>query len=83
VTINNTYKIQLSLLLAGFEPAIPANERPQTHALDSPKLYTPYNFHFLAVQIIFICVYIANYLYFFTIFFKFLTPYNFKNKHFG
>ena len=22
------------MLLAGFEPAIPANERPQTHALD-------------------------------------------------
>ena len=29
---------------------------------------------FLAVQVIFVCVYITNYLHFFTMFFKFLTP---------
>ena len=31
---HNTYKRQISVPRAGFEPAIPANERPQTYALD-------------------------------------------------
>jgi len=30
----STYKRQTSTPLAGFEPAIPASQRPQTHALD-------------------------------------------------
>ena len=33
---HNTHKRQTSLPLAGFEPAIPTGERPQTHALDRP-----------------------------------------------
>jgi hypothetical protein len=31
---HNTHKRQISMPPAGFEPAIPARERPQTHALD-------------------------------------------------
>jgi hypothetical protein len=31
---HNTYKRQTPIPPAGFEPAIPVNERPQTHALD-------------------------------------------------
>ena len=34
VTTHNTYKRQTSILPAGFEPATPASEWPQTHALD-------------------------------------------------
>ena len=34
LTINNTHKRQASMPPAGFEPAIPASEEPQTHALD-------------------------------------------------
>jgi len=33
-TIRNTYKRQTSMLPVGFEPTIPASERPQTHDLD-------------------------------------------------
>jgi hypothetical protein len=34
VTTYNTHKRQTSMPLAGFEPTIPASERPQTHASD-------------------------------------------------
>jgi hypothetical protein len=34
LTTHNTNKRQTSMPPAGFEPAIPANERPQTHVLD-------------------------------------------------
>jgi len=34
LTTHNTQKGQTSLTPVGFEPAIPASERPQTHALD-------------------------------------------------
>ena len=34
LTTHNTHKRQASMLSAGFEPANPASERPQTHALD-------------------------------------------------
>jgi hypothetical protein len=34
LTTHNTHKRQTSMLPAGFEPAIPASERPQTNALD-------------------------------------------------
>jgi len=34
-TIHNTHMKQISKIPAEFEPAIPASERPQTHALDS------------------------------------------------
>jgi hypothetical protein len=34
LTTHNTQKTQTSLLRAGIEPAIPASELPQTHALD-------------------------------------------------
>jgi len=33
LTTHNPHKRQVSILPARFEPAIPANERPQTHAL--------------------------------------------------
>jgi hypothetical protein len=33
-TANTTLTRQRSMLPAGFEPLIPVNERPQTHALD-------------------------------------------------
>jgi hypothetical protein len=32
---HNTHKRHQSMPLAGFEPTIPASERPQTHALDT------------------------------------------------
>jgi hypothetical protein len=35
---NNTHKRQASMPTAGFELTIPANERPQTHALDSEAI---------------------------------------------
>jgi len=34
LTTNNNHKRKTSMSLAGFEPAIPSSERPQTHALD-------------------------------------------------
>jgi hypothetical protein len=34
LTTHNTYKRQTSMPTAGFEPAIPASERPQTQAID-------------------------------------------------
>jgi hypothetical protein len=34
LTTHNTHKRQTSMPLAGFEPAIPASERPQNYALD-------------------------------------------------
>jgi hypothetical protein len=34
VTIHSTYKRETSMPPKGFEPAIPASERPQTHAFD-------------------------------------------------
>ena len=34
LTTHSTHKRQPSMPLEGFEPAIPASERPQTHALD-------------------------------------------------
>jgi hypothetical protein len=34
MTTHNTHKRQTSMPKAGFEPTIPASERPQTHALD-------------------------------------------------
>jgi hypothetical protein len=34
LTMHNTRKRQISMSLAGFEAAIPASERPQTHVLD-------------------------------------------------
>jgi hypothetical protein len=34
LTTHNTHKRQTSMPPAGFEPAIPASERPQTHALE-------------------------------------------------
>jgi hypothetical protein len=34
LTTHNTHKRQTSMPLAGFKPAIPESERPQTHALD-------------------------------------------------
>ena len=34
LTTHNTHKRQTSMPPAGFEPAIPAREQPQTHALD-------------------------------------------------
>jgi len=33
-TTHNTHKRQASMSPAGFEPAIPASERPESHALD-------------------------------------------------
>jgi len=42
LTTHNIYKRQTSMPPAGFEPAIPASEWPQTHALDNrnvTKLY--------------------------------------------
>ena len=33
-TQHNTHKRQISMPPVGFEPAIPASERPQTNALD-------------------------------------------------
>jgi hypothetical protein len=35
-TTHNNHKRQTSMPPAGFEPAIPASEPPQTHALDWP-----------------------------------------------
>ena len=43
LTTHNTHKRQTSMPPAGFEPAIPASEWPQTHALDRDrhwKIYT-------------------------------------------
>ena len=39
LTTSNTHKRQISIRLAGFEPTIPASERPQTHALDSAAIW--------------------------------------------
>ena len=34
LTTNNTHRRQIFMLQTGFETAIPASERPQTHTLD-------------------------------------------------
>jgi hypothetical protein len=34
LTTNNTHKMETTMSRSGFEPAIPASERPQTHVLD-------------------------------------------------
>jgi hypothetical protein len=34
LTTYNTHKIETAMPPAGFEPAVPASERPQTHHLD-------------------------------------------------
>jgi hypothetical protein len=34
LTAHNSYKRQTSMPPAGFEPAVPADERPKTHSLD-------------------------------------------------
>jgi len=34
LTTHNSHKRQITMPLAGFEPAIPASERPHTHSLD-------------------------------------------------
>jgi hypothetical protein len=34
LTTHNTHKRQTSIPMAGFEPTIPASERPQNHAFD-------------------------------------------------
>jgi hypothetical protein len=53
LTTHNTHKRQTSMPPAGFEVAIPASERPQTHALDRTDtgigkimLYTQFIFQF-------------------------------------
>jgi hypothetical protein len=38
LTTHNTHKTQTSMPSAGFEPAIPASQRPQKHALDRAPL---------------------------------------------
>ena len=43
LTTHNTHKTQTSMTPAGFEPAIPASERPQTHALDRAATATDSN----------------------------------------
>ena len=40
LTTHNTHKKETSMPPAGFEPAIPASERPQNHALDSAATRT-------------------------------------------
>ena len=39
LTTQNTHKRQISMPIPGLEPAIPANERPQTHVLDRAAIY--------------------------------------------
>jgi hypothetical protein len=41
LTIHNTHKRQIFMPPTGFEPATPASERPQTHALDSAVFAMP------------------------------------------
>ena len=44
LTAHNTHKRQIDMPSAGFERAIPASERPQTHATaNGPKQYTCYS----------------------------------------
>jgi len=45
VTTHNTHTRQISTPLAGFEPAIPASERPQTYALESVATVFQLNIH--------------------------------------
>jgi len=46
-TAHNTHKRETSMPQVGFEPAIPASERPQTHALDcaATGIGSRYNLH--------------------------------------
>jgi hypothetical protein len=44
LTTNNTHTRHTSMPPEGFEPAIPANERPQTHALDRATAGIGYEF---------------------------------------
>jgi hypothetical protein len=36
MTAHRSYKREIDMHPAGFEPAIPASKRPQTHDLDGP-----------------------------------------------
>ena len=42
---HNTHNRQTSMLPAGFEPAIPASEQPQTHALGGVATGIGFSFH--------------------------------------
>ena len=57
LTTHNTHKRQTSMPPAGFEPTIPASERPQTHALDRTAtgigFNTIYNYIYYVRQIIY------------------------------
>jgi len=44
LTTNNTHTRHTSMPPEGFEPAIPASERPQTHALDRAAAEIGYEF---------------------------------------
>ena len=56
-TWHNTHKGQTSMLPVGFEPTIPAGERPQTYALDRAATWTGYQLLILSesVNIILCC----------------------------
>jgi hypothetical protein len=52
---HNTHLRQASMLVAGFEPTIPASERPHTHALDRAANDSRLDLNnFLGIQILFI-----------------------------
>ena len=50
-TTHNVHNRQTAIFLAGFEPTIPASERPQTHALDSAATGTDRQPHYLELFI--------------------------------
>jgi len=53
LTTHNTHYRQTSMLPVGFEPTIPASERPQTYALDRAAtgtglpMFSNFNFNFM------------------------------------
>jgi len=58
LTAHGTRNRKISVPLAGFEPAIPAIKRPQTHALDRAG-----SVHDCVCVCVCVCLYIYIYLY--------------------
>ena len=62
LTTHNTHKRQTSMPPVGFEPTIPASERPQTYALDRAATETGSTYVCIYVCVC-VCMYVCIYVY--------------------
>ena len=60
LTTHNTHNRQTSMPPVGFEPTIPASERPQTYALDRAATETGYNLKYMSLYFMHSFAYMCN-----------------------